>query len=67
MVMLENHLNTLMFIFVVVCCRIEFPYSGQLSCKMISDEASSVTAGYDEMLLHHGCCTVLGECGAVIG
>ena len=37
------------------------------SCLVRSDEACSVRMEYDEVLLRHGYCTMLGECGEMIG
>ena len=57
----------MMFIFVVVWCRIQFLTLWPVVLSDQIDEASNVRTGYDDVLLCCGCCTVLGECGAVIG
>ena len=66
-VIIESHSNTMMFIFVVVWCRIQFLTLWPVVLSDQIDEASNVRSGYDDVLLCCGCCTVLGECGAVIG
>jgi hypothetical protein len=66
-IIIESHSNTLMFIFVVVWCRVEFLTLWPVVLSDQIDEASNVKTGYDEMLLCCGCYAVLGECGAVIG
>ena len=67
MMMIESHLNALMFIFSVVWCRLEFLTLWPAVLSDQIDETSNVRTGYDEMLLCCGCCIVLGECGTMIG